>query len=213
MNRTGKLAAALVLLFAPAAMAQTATTERAVENGSNVSIEYTLKDEGGKVLDTNKGKNPLTFTQGQQQIIPGLERELVGMHAGEEKKVVVKPEDGYGPVVPNAQTEVPKDAVPKEGLKVGTPLMARSGSGETRPVVVKEIKENTVVLDLNHPLAGKTLFFDVKVLGVEPPGPPPLRPTNYPAPPIPAPPPDSRPGAGRVRGIHPPPLPSGERAG
>jgi FKBP-type peptidyl-prolyl cis-trans isomerase SlyD len=178
MNRTGKLAAALVLLFAPAAMAQTATTERAVENGSNVSIEYTLKDEGGKVLDTNKGKNPLTFTQGQQQIIPGLERELVGMHAGEEKKVVVKPEDGYGPVVPNAQTEVPKDAVPKEGLKVGTPLMARSGSGETRPVVVKEIKENTVVLDLNHPLAGKTLFFDVKVLGVEPPGPAPHRPTQ-----------------------------------
>jgi FKBP-type peptidyl-prolyl cis-trans isomerase SlyD len=177
MNRTGKLAAALVLLFAPAAMAQTAT-DRTVENGSNVSIEYTLKDEGGQVLDTNKGKNPLTFTQGQQQIIPGLERELVGMHAGEEKKVVVKPEDGYGPVVPNAQTEVPKDAVPKEGLKVGTPLMARSGSGETRPVVVKEIKENTVVLDLNHPLAGKTLFFDVKVLGVEPPAPAPVKPAK-----------------------------------
>ena len=174
MTRTGKLAAALVLLLAPAAMAQTAP--RAVETGSNVSIEYTLKDEAGQVLDSNKGKNPLTFTQGQQQIIPGLERELVGMHAGEEKKVVVKPEDGYGPVMPNAQTEVPKDAVPKEGLKVGTPLMARSGSGETRPVVVKEIKENTVVLDLNHPLAGKTLFFDVKVLGVEPPGPAPIRP-------------------------------------
>jgi FKBP-type peptidyl-prolyl cis-trans isomerase SlyD len=175
MTRTGKLAAALVLLFAPAATAQTPPA-RTVENGSNVSIEYTLKDEGGQVLDTNKGKSPLTFTQGQQQIIPGLERELVGMHAGEEKKVVVKPEDGYGPVMPNAQTEVPKDSVPKEGLKVGTPLMARSGSGETRPVVVKEIKENTVVLDLNHPLAGKTLFFDVKVLGVDPPGPAPLRP-------------------------------------
>jgi FKBP-type peptidyl-prolyl cis-trans isomerase 2 len=97
----------------------------------------------------------------------------MGMHAGDEKKVVVKPEDAYGPVVPNAQTEVPKDAVPKEGLKVGTALMARSGSGETRPVVVKEIKESTVVLDLNHPLAGKTLFFDVKVLGVQPPAPAP----------------------------------------
>ncbi len=167
MKLIGKLAAAFVLLLAPAAMAQNPPM-RAVENGSNVSIEYTLKDEAGQVLDTNKGKNPLTFTQGQRQIIPGLERELIGMHAGEEKKVVVKPEDAYGPVMPNAQTEVPKDAVPKEGLKVGTPLMARSGSGETRPVVVKEIKENTVVLDLNHPLAGKTLFFDVKVLGVEP---------------------------------------------
>jgi FKBP-type peptidyl-prolyl cis-trans isomerase SlyD len=176
MTRIGKLTAALVALLASTAFAQTpvsspGTATDTVQNGSNVSIEYTLKDEGGQVLDTNKGKNPLKFTQGQQQIIPGLERELVGMHTGDEKKVVVKPEDAYGPIVPNAQTEVPKDSVPKEGLKVGTPLMARSGSGETRPVVVKEIKENTVVLDLNHPLAGKTLFFDVKVLGVDAPAP------------------------------------------
>ena len=173
MTRIGKLAAAIVALLASTAFAQTpaaAPGAGVVQNGSNVSIEYTLKDEVGQVLDTNRGKGPLTFTQGQQQIIPGLERELMGMHPGDEKKVVVKPEDAYGPIVPNAQTEVPKDAVPKEGLKVGTALMARSGSGETRPVVVKEIKEKTVVLDLNHPLAGKTLFFDVKVLGVEPPG-------------------------------------------
>ncbi len=173
MTHTVKLTAVLLALSASAAFAQNppAAPDQVgtVQNGSSVSIEYTLKDEGGQVLDTNKGKNPLVFTHGQQQIIPGLERELVGMHAGDEKKVVVKPEDGYGPVIPNAQTEVPKEAIPKEGLKVGTPLMARSGSGETRPVVVKEIKENTVVLDLNHPLAGKTLFFDVKVLDVGPP--------------------------------------------
>jgi FKBP-type peptidyl-prolyl cis-trans isomerase SlyD len=173
MTRTVQLAAAAVALVASAAFAQTPVTTPdktdAVQNGANVSLEYTLKDEGGQVLDSNKGKNPLVFTQGQQQIIRGLEKELVGMRPGEEKKVVVKPEDAYGPVVPNAQTEVPKDAIPKEGLKVGTPLMARSGSGESRPVVVKEIKETTVVLDLNHPLAGKTLIFDVKVLGVEPP--------------------------------------------
>ena len=168
MTRIVTSTAAAVALLASTVFAQ-GPTPTAIQTGSSVSIEYTLKDEGGQVLDTNKGKNPLTFTQGQQQIIPGLEREMIGMHPGDEKKVVVKPEDAYGPVMPNAQTEVPKDAIPKEGLKVGTPLMARSGSGETRPVVVKEIKENTVVLDLNHPLAGKTLFFDVKVLGVEPP--------------------------------------------
>jgi FKBP-type peptidyl-prolyl cis-trans isomerase SlyD len=173
MIRTAKLTAMALALLASAAIAQTPAPapEKAgpVQTGSSVSIEYTLKDEAGQVLDTNKGKSPLVFTQGQQQIIPGLEREMIGMRAGEEKKVVVKPEDAYGPVMPNAQTEVPKDAIPQEGLKVGTALMARSGSGETRPVVVKEIKESTVVLDLNHPLAGKTLFFDVKVLGVEPP--------------------------------------------
>jgi len=173
MTRTVSLAAAAVALLASTAFAQTPVTTPdkvdAVQNGASVSLEYTLKDEGGQVLDTNKGGDPLVFTQGQQQIIRGLEKELIGMRPGDEKKVVVKPEDGYGPVVPNAQTEVPKDAIPKEGLKVGTALTARSGSGDVRPVVVKEIKETTVVLDLNHPLAGKTLFFDVKVLGVEPP--------------------------------------------
>ena len=185
MTRTLSIAAAVVL-FVSSAFAQTPSPApdktATVQSGSSVSIEYTLKDEAGTVLDSNKGKSPLTFTHGQQQIIPGLERELIGLHAGDEKKVVVKPEDAYGPVVPNAQTEVPKDAVPKEGLKVGTALMARSGSGETRPVVVKEIKEKTVVLDLNHLLAGKTFFFDVKVLGVEPfglaPAPAPATPTK-----------------------------------
>jgi len=173
MTRTVKLAAALVAITASATFAQTpASAPAAVQNGSTVSLEYTLKDEGGQVLDSNKGSAPLVFVQGQQQIISGLERELVGMRAGEEKKVVVAAEDGgYGPVVPGAQQEVPKDAVPKEGQKVGTQLMARSGSGEARPVTVKEVKETTVVLDFNHPLAGKTLFFDVKVLGVESPKP------------------------------------------
>ena len=168
MTRLRFLALATVLLVASPALAQTpAPGNAAIRNGSSVSLEYTLKDDSGQVLESNKGKAPLTFTQGHQQIIPGLERELIGMRAGEEKRVVVKPEDAYGDVVPNAQTEVPKDAIPKEGLKVGTTLIARSGSGEPRPVVVKEIKETTVVLDLNHPLAGKTLHFDVKVLGVQ----------------------------------------------
>lgn len=174
MTRIVTIAAALVALAASATFAQApAPTPAAVQNGSTVSLEYTLKDEGGQVLDTNKGATPLVFVQGQRQIISGLERELVGMRPGEEKKVVVSPEDGgYGPVVPGAQQEVPKDAIPKEGLKVGTQLTARSGSGEARPVTVKEIKETTVVLDFNHPLAGKTLFFDVKILGVQAPGTP-----------------------------------------
>jgi FKBP-type peptidyl-prolyl cis-trans isomerase SlyD len=180
MTRIVHIAAAGLTLLASAAFAQAPTpgTAPVVQNGSLVSIEYTLKNDGGEVLDTNKGSAPLTFTQGQQQIIPGLEREMIGLHAGDEKKVVVKPEDAYGEVVPNAQQEVPKNVIPKEGLKVGTALTARSGSGEARPVVVKEIRENTVILDFNHPLAGKTLFFDVKVLGVEPPKTAPAAPTR-----------------------------------
>ena len=170
--RTLSLTVSLLTLFSAAALAQTLPAGP-IQNGATVSIEYTLKDEGGQVLDSNKGGAPLVFVHGQRQIIPGLERELAGMKTGEERQVVVKPEDAYGEVVPNAQTEVPKEAIPEEGRKVGTPLMARSGSGEARPVVVKEIKETTVVLDLNHPLAGKTLYFDVKVLGVQVPRPSP----------------------------------------
>jgi len=169
MKRFVTMTITSVALLASTAFAQNPPAAPTIQDGSNVSLEYTLKDETGKVLESNKGGTPLVFVQGQQQLIPGLERGLVGLHAGDEKEVVVKPEDGYGLVVPNAQAEVPKSAIPKEGLKVGQALMARNGSGDARPVTVKEIKDTTVVLDLNHPLAGKTLIFDVKVLGVEPP--------------------------------------------
>lgn len=140
----------------------------AIENGAKVQLEYTLKDDGGEVLDSNKGREPLTFTQGQKQIIPGLEQALSGMHAGEEKKVTIKPVDAYGEVNPSAVTEVPKEMLPPDALKVGTQLVAQSQAGDRRIVRIKEVREKTVVIDLNHPLAGKTLFFDVKVLGVEP---------------------------------------------
>lgn len=143
-------------------------TSPAIENGAKVQLEYTLKDDGGKVLDSNKGREPLTFTQGQKQIIPGLEQALSGMHAGEEKKVTIKPVDAYGEVNPSAVTEVPKEMLPPDALKVGTQLVAQSQAGDRRIVRIKEVREKTVVIDLNHPLAGKTLFFDVKVLGVEP---------------------------------------------
>lgn len=157
-----------------AAEAQTAQAPASllrIEHGSTVRLEYTLKDDTGTVLDTNKGGSPLTYTQGEQQIIPALEKQLTGLHAGDEKKVVLKPEEAYGTVDPSAQTEVAKELLPPEALGVGKRLMARDASGEERPVTIKEVKDKTVVLDLNHPLAGKTLSFDIKVLGVDPPKP------------------------------------------
>ncbi|HET7874330.1 MAG TPA: peptidylprolyl isomerase [Methylomirabilota bacterium] len=168
------LVTALLLGAAGAVAAQTQApaTALAIEKGSTVQIEYTLKDKAGGVLDSNKGQPPLTFTQGERQIIPGLERELLGMRAGQEKKVVVKPEDAYGAANPAAVVEVPKEALkdlPPDAVKVGARLVARNSAGEQRPVVVKEIKDKSVILDLNHPLAGQTLYFDVKVLSVQPP--------------------------------------------
>jgi FKBP-type peptidyl-prolyl cis-trans isomerase SlyD len=166
MRSLGTLVALVALLAAAPAGAQ---SNAAVENGSSVKIEYTLKDDQGAVLDTNAGKEALAFTQGAQQIIPGLDRALLGMKVGDSKKVTVKPEDAYGAVDPKAEAEVPKDSLPQGAAVVGTRLLARGQNGQPRPVTVKAVKDTTVLLDLNHPLAGMTLFFDVKVVSVEPP--------------------------------------------
>jgi FKBP-type peptidyl-prolyl cis-trans isomerase SlyD len=107
------------------------------------------------------------YIHGQGQIIPGLEKELAGMAVGGEKKVTVKPEDGYGPINPQAFQEIPKVKLPADALKVGTMLMAQGPQGQGVPVRVHEIKENTVIMDFNHPLAGKTLSFDIKITDIK----------------------------------------------
>lgn len=158
-----------MLAWSVAGADEAVTPAPAIEAGSKVSLEYTLTDDEGKVLDSNRGRGPLTYVQGEQQIVPGLEKALAGMHSGEQKQVTVAPGEGYGEVDPSAVAEVPKGMLPTDALAVGTELVARNNQGTTRLVRVKEVKEETVVLDLNHPLAGKTLHFDVKVVGVEPP--------------------------------------------
>ncbi|HXV80291.1 MAG TPA: peptidylprolyl isomerase [Candidatus Binatia bacterium] len=151
-----------------ACAAEVSKENNVVKNGSVVSLQYTLSSEDGKTIESNKGKTPLKYTHGSRQIVPGLEKELAGMKVGEEKRVTVTPEEGYGPVNPNGFQEFPKEKIPSEGLKVGTVLMAKGPQGQQVPVRVHEIKEKTVVLDLNHPMAGKTLVFDVKVLDIQP---------------------------------------------
>ena len=90
------------------------------------------------------------------------------MDMNEEKNIRVQPDDGYGPVDPEGFKEIPKNQIPAQGLKVGATLQARGASGEDVSLRVHEIKNQTVVLDLNHPLAGKTLNFAVKVLDIQP---------------------------------------------
>jgi FKBP-type peptidyl-prolyl cis-trans isomerase 2 len=106
-------------------------------------------------------------------MIPGLEKELTGMRVGGEKNVTVKPEEGYGKINPNAVQEVPKEKIPENALKVGAVLAARSPEGMVVPMTVKQIKDKTVVMDMNHPMAGKTLVFDVKVVDIQSAPPPP----------------------------------------
>jgi FKBP-type peptidyl-prolyl cis-trans isomerase SlyD len=146
-----------------AARAETTT----VQPGAEVSFDYTLTDDSGTIVDSSKGKTPMHYVHGTGQIIPGLERELAGMTVGGEKKVTVKPEEAYGPIDPQAFQEIPKEKLPAEALKVGTMLMAQAPTGQGVPVRVHEVKESTVVMDFNHPLAGKTLSFDVKITGIK----------------------------------------------
>ena len=138
-----------------------------VSDGKTVSMEYTLTLENKKVLDTNVGGEPLKFTQGSHEIIPGLETALTGMKAGESKQVTVAPEQAYGEVNPQALQEVPIDQIPPDARKVGVQLQGKDGQGRTVHPKVAEVKEEVVVLDFNHPLAGKTLYFDVKILDVK----------------------------------------------
>jgi FKBP-type peptidyl-prolyl cis-trans isomerase SlyD len=138
-----------------------------IKNGSVVSFEYKVSDENGVFLESSKGEPPVTYTHGQHEIVPGLEKGLSGMELNEEKSIRVGPEEGYGPVDPQGFKEVPKAEIPAEVLRTGATLNARGPGGEEFSVRVHEIKDETVVLDLNHPLAGKTLTFDVRVVDIK----------------------------------------------
>ncbi len=138
-----------------------------ISAGKEITIEYTLKLEDKSTLDSNVGAEPFKFVQGEHQIVPGLETALEGLKVGDKKNVQLKPEDGYGAVDPDAFQEIEKARVPPEALVIGTPLEGRDPSGRPIRAKVSEIKESTVVLDMNHPLAGKTLFFEVKILDIQ----------------------------------------------
>jgi len=137
-----------------------------VSIGNAVSLEYTLTLDDQSVLESNVGKEPMTYTQGAHEIVPGLETAMEGMKKGERKHVVVSPAHGYGPIDPQAIREVKKELIPATAQKVGAQLQGQAADGTTAFPRVKEIKADTVVLDFNHPLAGKTLHFDVTVLAI-----------------------------------------------
>lgn len=138
-----------------------------VGKGSVVSLQYKLHLGDGVVVDSSEADSPLVYLHGEGQIVPGLERELEGLVQGERRQVVVMPGDGYGVLDPTAVQDVPKSAFP-EGFvpRVGMELMAQGPDGEPLPFVIKELKGEVIVVDFNHPLAGKTLHFDVEVAEV-----------------------------------------------
>lgn len=140
-----------------------AAGEPVVADGMTVTLEYTLSLPDKTQVESNVGKPPLTFVQGSHHLVPGLERAINGMRAGQSKRVEVPAEQAYGAYDPAARLTVPRQKVPPT-VKVGDVL---TRSSDRRPMKVIELTGDSVVLDTNHPLAGKDLIFDIKILKVE----------------------------------------------
>ncbi|MGE5234983.1 MAG: FKBP-type peptidyl-prolyl cis-trans isomerase [Acidobacteriota bacterium] len=139
-----------------------------ISKDAAVSFHYTLTDQSGEVLDTSSGREPLTYLHGHDQIIPGLERQLEGLQPGDRATLAVPAAEGYGEVDRSAVFEVSRDKFPAdEELIPGTQVMSQGG-GEPRVFTIREARDDKVVLDANHPMAGKDLNFAVEVTEVRP---------------------------------------------
>ncbi len=139
-----------------------------MEIGENnvVQMHYTLKNDAGEVLDTSEGKAPLTYMHSEGQIIPGLFKAISGKKAGDKVSAVVKPEEGYGEQDDQLIQKIPRERFKgMEDLAVGAKVQAESDNG-IQIATVTEIQDKEVTIDLNHPLAGVTLHFDVEIAEV-----------------------------------------------
>lgn len=142
-----------------------AQSERVVESGDQIKVNYVGRFENGAIFDSSEGREPLEFTVGAEQVIAGFDRAVIGLKPGESRKVVVAPEDGYGEHVPGMVAEIERQQIPDhEKLVLGSMLEVSMEDGQSLEVQVVEISDETVVLDGNHPLAGKELHFEIELL-------------------------------------------------
>jgi peptidylprolyl isomerase len=132
-----------------------------------VKVHYTGKLEDGSVFDSSTGREPLEFTLGTGSVIPGFDQGIVGMAIGETKTITITPDDAYGPLRKELVIEVKKSDIPGEiDTSVGQRLQIPQPEGQPIPVVITEVTDETITLDANHPLAGKTLIFDVELVEI-----------------------------------------------
>ena len=136
-------------------------------DGNKVKVHYSGKLETGEIFDSSRERGPLEFTIGQSQMIPGFEKGVTGMEIGEKKTITLSPEEGYGPYdeklcLPYKRSELPEDLNPV----VGMTLQFQSNDGQLVNVNVKEVKDDEIVIDANHFLAGQTLIFDLELVEI-----------------------------------------------
>jgi FKBP-type peptidyl-prolyl cis-trans isomerase SlyD len=145
------------------------TSPITVQDGVVVSLDYSLRLDDDRVIDSSAEGEPLEFLQGAGQIITGLEQALYGMAVGDEKQVTVPPADGYGEMDPQGVQFFPAANFPQDmALEVGMALQAQDQSGHVYTVYVSEVQGDGVLLDFNHPLAGETLHFQAKIAALRP---------------------------------------------
>jgi peptidylprolyl isomerase len=138
---------------------------QAIKVGDTISVHYTGKFEDDQVFDSSEGREPLKFTVGRQQLISGFDSAVVGMVTGEKKTVTIAPEDGYGQRSDERMFDMPRENIPADmELERGMMVQLSGQSGEAIPAMVLEIGETSVTLDMNHPLAGRTLVFDIEIV-------------------------------------------------
>lgn len=158
------LPALVILVLGITVLAGCGSKKPVVEDGMTVKLHYNGTLDDGSVFDTSEGRDPLEFVYGQGQMIPGFESALKDMKVGDTKTFTIPAAEAYGEYDESAVVEVPKDQLPPDLVpEVGMQLYAQSPMG-VMPVAIKEVKEASVMIDYNHPLAGEALTFDVEIV-------------------------------------------------
>jgi peptidylprolyl isomerase len=138
-----------------------------ITQGSTVEVHYTGRfPNDDQSFDSSEGRDPLQFQIGSGQIIPGFEKAIIGKNVGDKVQVTISPEEGYGELREDLFVQVPLDKLPGD-VEVGQELQADSGNGQPVRVIVESVNENHVVINANHPLAGRELLFDIEVVSVK----------------------------------------------
>ena len=164
--RSGIAGLAAALLVSAAATAQQAPPA-SVASGKRVTIEYSLRLADGTLAKSNVGGDPLVYTHGAGELMPGLERALDGMAVGESKQGTLEAREAYGAIDPDLFQEVDAARIPEQDRKSGAKLYYRDEWGQRQLVRVHEVRGDRIVIDMNHPYAGSDVRYEVKVLGIE----------------------------------------------
>lgn len=139
-----------------------------VKKGDTVKVHYHGKLTNGTTFDSSQGREPLEFEVGSGMVIPGFDEGVTGMIIGDKKTIHIPADQAYGPKEENMIMEYPRDRFPADMTpEVGMQLNMSNGSGQNFPVVITDVREDVVVLDANHPLAGEDLIFDLELVAIE----------------------------------------------